>query len=69
MRIITGGLKEIRDNGTAPPLSREEADAIDDAYRRAGIRQAKEKKIKIIIGLVVVALASLYFYITGSRIG
>jgi len=65
MRIITGGLHEIRDNGTAPHLAAEEAKAIDDAYERARIRKAREAKIGLLIGIGVVAVIVLYFYITG----
>jgi hypothetical protein len=40
--IHTGGLHEIRDSGSAPPLTEKEAKEIELAYERAKLRKPKE---------------------------
>ncbi len=65
----TGGLKQFVDNGTHnSPISAEDSNKIDDAYRRGRIREANERASKtttiaVLIMFAVAICLALYVYI------
>jgi len=62
----TGGLKTFVDDGSHnSTLSAEDANRIDDAYARAKIRTAKQRKQKILVvaSIIIVAIVVILIFI------